>query len=58
MSEAFTRFSADSEALTHFIPIVRPQGVEPGMAGPGETLGSPWIALLVRAWFLPSSASS
>ena len=32
--------------------VARPQGVEGlGMAGPGETLGSPWIPLPVRAWF-------
>jgi hypothetical protein len=31
--------------------VARPQGVEgSGMAGPGETLGSPWIPLPVRAW--------
>jgi hypothetical protein len=31
--------------------VARPQGVERlGLAGPGETLGSPWIPLPVRAW--------
>jgi hypothetical protein len=30
--------------------VARPQGVERlGMAGPGETLGSPWIPLAIRA---------
>jgi hypothetical protein len=29
--------------------VARPQGVEgSGMAGPGETLGSPWIHLAIR----------
>jgi hypothetical protein len=31
--------------------VARPQGVEgSGMAGPHETLESPWIPLPVRAW--------
>jgi hypothetical protein len=31
--------------------VARPQGVEGlGMAGRGETLGSPWILLPVGAW--------
>jgi hypothetical protein len=32
---------------------VRPQGVEgSGMAGPGKTLGSPWIPLVISLWLL------
>jgi hypothetical protein len=32
------------------LPVARPQGIEGwGMAGQGETLGSPWIPLPVRA---------
>jgi hypothetical protein len=31
--------------------VARPQGIEGlGMAGLGETLGSPWILLHIRAW--------
>jgi hypothetical protein len=31
--------------------VARPQGVEGlRMAGPGETLGSPWIPLAIQAW--------
>jgi hypothetical protein len=39
--------------------VSSPQGVERlSMAGPGETLGSPWIPLPIRPWcqVMPSEA--
>jgi hypothetical protein len=39
--------------------VTRPQGVEGlGMAGWGETLGSPWIPLAIRAWRMKMSKKS
>jgi hypothetical protein len=33
-----------------FSGVARPQGLEgSGLAGPGETLGNPWIPLAIRA---------
>jgi hypothetical protein len=47
-----TRFAGGlpRNGLKAVLGVARPQGVEGlGMAGPGETLGCPWIQLAIRA---------
>jgi hypothetical protein len=40
-------------ALWVVLRVAHPQGIEgSGMAGPGETLGSPWPPLAIRPCFL------